>query len=75
MADEEVDCGGKGDVAKGGANGAMDDEMKKQAAVCKEHVPCEEEKKLLTRRVTSNMVFTKKVGLFKESHQKNDIFF
>ena len=54
---------------------AMDDEMKKQAAVCKEHVPCEEEKKLLTRRVTSNMVFTKKVGLFKESHQKNDIFF
>ena len=44
MADEEVDCGGKGDVAKGGANGAMDDEMKKQAAFCKEHVACEEEK-------------------------------
>ena len=54
---------------------AMDDEMKKQAAVCKEHVPCEEEKKLLTRRVTSYLVFTKKVGLFKERHQKNDIFF
>ena len=70
-----MDFGGKGDGTKGCANGALDDEMKKQAAFCKEHVPCEEEKKLLTRRVTSNMVFTKKVGLFRERHQKNDIFF